>query len=237
VKKESVSILIPAHGAQNFIELCLNTIEKQTYFQNFNHYEILVGVDNCRETLNKLIDIRRQYRNLRVFMMKENKGTYITKNTLISLSEHQHLFFFDSDDLMDLNLVERVMEETPKYDVVQFSFKKFVDEGGYNDGYNIKYSEGAIYYNRSVFERYGGFQPWVCSADTELFFRLRTDVKKGVIDEPLFFRRLHGKSLTLRKETGRKSELRKKYFKLIDKPLEEKPFFIKRVENDYLEIL
>ena len=32
--------------------------------------------------------------------MKENKGTYITINTLMTISKYDHLIRFDSDDIM-----------------------------------------------------------------------------------------------------------------------------------------
>ena len=57
--------------------------------------------------------------------MKENKGTYITINTLMIIYKYYHLIRFDSDDIMYPKLVEKVMNQNKKYDIVRFKMKNF----------------------------------------------------------------------------------------------------------------
>ena len=57
--------------------------------------------------------------------MKENKGTYITINTLMTIYKYYHLIRFDSDDIMYPNFVEKIMIQNTKYDMVRFKMKNF----------------------------------------------------------------------------------------------------------------
>lgn len=57
--------------------------------------------------------------------MKENKGTYITINTLMTIYKYYHLIRFDFDDIVNSKLVEKVMNKNKKYDMVRFKMKNF----------------------------------------------------------------------------------------------------------------
>ena len=42
------------------------------------------------ELINKVKEIMHKYRNLRVFMMDSNMGTYVTSNTLLDLIQYEN---------------------------------------------------------------------------------------------------------------------------------------------------
>lgn len=56
-----------------------------------DNWEILFGIDGCEETLNYLPSIRKNDKNLCVFMMKNNKGTNITTNTIMTIAKYDNL--------------------------------------------------------------------------------------------------------------------------------------------------
>lgn len=235
-----VSILVTAYNTQNYIEDCLDSIENQTYFQSNNKFEVLVGIDNCEKTLKKLKEIRYKYRNLRIFMMNSNKGTYITTNTLIEISKYNQIIRFDSDDIMMSGMIQRIMDFVNTHDLIRFSVYN-VDgkEGTLLDPKSyIRHPHGVALFKKKIFDIYGGFQPWISSADTELLERIKYggEVNSIVIDEPLFKRRIHQNSLTRRKDTGFGASKRKEYRKLIDEVEYTKIKNIPRIRNDYEEI-
>jgi cellulose synthase/poly-beta-1,6-N-acetylglucosamine synthase-like glycosyltransferase len=104
--KHGISIIITAYKAVKYIKETLDSILNQIWFNINDNWEILLGVDGCDETLNYLHSIRKNYKNLRIFMMKKNKGTYITSNTMMSIAKYDYLLRFDSDDIMNPNLIE-----------------------------------------------------------------------------------------------------------------------------------
>ncbi len=231
--KEGVSILIPAYKSQDFIEECLDSIESQTYFNNNDNYEILVGVDNCQETLNKLLEIRHKYRNLRVFMMEKNVSWPIVSNTLLDLIKHDLFIRFDADDIMYPHMVNEIIKHSD-FDIIRFKFNEF----GNSDRIAPKFSEGVIAYKKKIFETYGGFQPWVCGADTEFLNRIHFDksLKIKRINANLFGRRVHPQSLTQNPQTGRGSVVRSQYQKKIKEMNRKTPTKIPRIKVEYYEI-
>jgi len=98
LKKKKYSIVIPAYNCVDYIEQCLDSIEKQTYFKKNNEFEVLVGVDGCQKTLSKILKIKHKYRNLRVFEFGTNKGCYVTLNSLILASNYDNICIFGADD-------------------------------------------------------------------------------------------------------------------------------------------
>ena len=56
-------------------------------------------------------------------MMKKNKGTYITSNTMMSIAKYDYLLRFDSDDIMNPNLIEILMKESESDDIDKILFK------------------------------------------------------------------------------------------------------------------
>lgn len=54
--KEGVSIILTAWKTQDYIEECLDSINKQQFFnKEKTNYEILLGIDGCEKTLEKSI--------------------------------------------------------------------------------------------------------------------------------------------------------------------------------------
>jgi glycosyltransferase involved in cell wall biosynthesis len=195
--KKPISIIITAYKSQNFIEDCLNSIEKQTYFNDNNNYEILIGIDCCNDTLVKVNEIRHKYRNLKVYMMKNNKGTYVTTNTLLKLAKYDNLIRFDSDDIMTPYLINEIMSYSENYDIIKFKYIDYIDSlKKIKGGLRPNAANGAIYFKKNVFEISGGYLPWKTAADFEFIERLKNFVKIYTIDNFLFYRRVHSEQIT-----------------------------------------
>ena len=102
MNEEGVSICITAYHVEKYIKDCLDSVVNQTWFNTHNDWEIIVGVDGCEKTLSQLKTIMNNYKNLRVFMMDSNKGTYITSNTIMSNATYENIFRFDGDDIISI---------------------------------------------------------------------------------------------------------------------------------------
>ena len=208
--KKSISIILTAYKTQNYIEETLDSIENQTYFKNNDNYEILLGIDGCKDTLEKVKSIRSKYRNLRVFMMSKNVGTYITTNTMLSLCKGENIIRFDTDDVMKDNMVERVIHHLKNHEYIRFGFCDFYKTIKHTTPRGMK-AFGVCAYRKSLIDKLGGYKAWSCSADADLYFRSKSVISCKLINEILFFRRRHDDSLTLNKKTCNGSVEREKY--------------------------
>lgn len=224
-----ISIIVTAYQTQDYIEECLDSIEKQTYFINNDNFEVLVGVDACQDTYNKLQEIKYKYRNLSIYMMSENKGTYITTNTLIDLVKNENVIRFDSDDIMTPNLVKEVFNNKKDNDVIMLGYVDIKDDQVTS---KLCIAGGIIYFKKSVMDNIaGGYQPWKCAADSEMMVRIMSKVKIMELKKILFYRRIHDNSLTKRLDTGHNSDIRNKYTKQIKSHYKETEIKIERVVN------
>lgn len=234
-KKEGISICLTAYETQNYIEDCLNSIENQTYFNDINNFEILLGIDHCEKTLAKVKKIQHKYRNLRVFMMNKNVGTYMTTNTMMSLAQYKWILRFDTDDIMLPNMIESIllyMREHPDIDILRPYAINFGRKSG------LLYDKhGCILMKKEIFKKFGGYRPWRCAADGEHQKRLEQFVNIKKYTTVVFKRRVHTNNLTIAADTNFGSDIRKKYIKFIkeSKYKNEKEAMIKCETAEYTE--
>lgn len=230
--EKGVSICITAYKADKFIKECLDSVMNQTWFKTHDNWEIIVGVDGCARTLHYLQSIMGNYKNLRVLMMDSNKGTYVTTNTIMKEAKYSGLIRFDSDDKMLPIMVQRILEEKKDNDLIYFRMQNF----GNNTARNS--SCGQVYIRHEVFDKFGGYRPWVCSADLELQKRLKKFVKVKKIREVLFNRRIHNANLTVDKKTNFTSPIRLSINQTIEREKFnfEKEAIIECVTNTFKEI-
>ena len=237
-EKKPISIIVTAYQTQDFIEETLDSIENQTYFKDNDNFEVLVGVDGCQDTLNKLLEIRHKYRNLRILMMKRNAGTYFVTNTLLKQVKYENILRFDSDDIMKPHMINEIMAVSNQSDVVRVKCNDFKVENNnvIHTGYR-RYAAGVIFYKKSVFDVFGGYRTWKCAADSELIQRIEKRIKIKKINKILFERRIHTKSLSNDNKTRVGSDLRVGYHKKIREDKNNTEVYVKIKTVKFKEIL
>jgi glycosyltransferase involved in cell wall biosynthesis len=204
LREETLSVIIPAFGASEYIEACLDSIVSQ----NYEKLEILVGVDNCPDTLSKLKEISHKYSNLRIFSTNRSVGPYVIRNSLVELSKYNNLLFFDADDIMRFNLIIKLRPHFNGGSIIRFKYFNFTDASNIVASSKIHrdVAHGIFFIPKHIFEKIGGFQPWRVGADTEFIKRSSVNSIKTVeINLPLFYRRIHPNSLTQHSATNHKS--------------------------------
>lgn len=195
-----LSVIIPAYKAIKYIDECIASIKGDC--------EILIGVDACEETYNHIKHLEN------VYYFKENVGPYVIKNTLVDQAKYDSILFFDSDDVMAPGTIEKVTEILSSKDYVKLSYIDFIKKPLLS---GIVYSNAVIGIKKDVFNSINGFYPWRCSADTELVNRLKhNNFSCKTILNVCYYRRLHKDNLTVRKETGHGSPIRKTYVDYIN---------------------
>jgi glycosyltransferase involved in cell wall biosynthesis len=233
-ERKPISIIITAYKSEEFIEETLDSIENQTYFINNDNFEVLIGVDACEETLKKIQKIRNKYRNISVIMMNNNVGTYVTTNTLLDLVKYNNILRFDSDDIMLPKMIEEISFYISKCNVIRIKCGDFIvinNKKKYSGFERI--AAGVIFYKKNFFLKLGGYQPWVCAADSELIKRMGKNFVISNINEVLFDRRVHDNNLSNTKKTGINSELRKAYHKIIGEIKLGDEIYVKKITGTY----
>jgi len=212
-----ISILVTAYNNTLYIKQALDSIVESCGELEF---EILVGIDNCSKTLDYLNSIRKSLSTkIKILFFTKKSGTYIIRNTLALHSKYENLIFFDSDDVMRKPLVNEVLKHLNNYEYVRYGYQVFNGEltlplDGNIGLKNKVYHTGTFGIKKNIFMDFNGFEPWICAADGEFYWRVVANNKKIISLNivGLFYRR-HNNNLTLGSTTGMGSPLRKEYHK------------------------
>lgn len=210
--KENLSIIISAYRVENFIEQALDSIFNQKNY-NLDQVEVLVGIDGCQTTKQKLELIRNNYPKfrLRIIYFHNNVGTYIVCNTLITIAKYNNIIRFDSDDIMTDKMLYTIMSQNTKYNVIKFSMMNFEDSNpNVTEIYKIA-SEGCRFFTKKLFMLVGGYMPWRHTADSEFNNRIMPVTCELYIEEVLLKRRRHANALTKCNQTKIDSPERNAY--------------------------
>jgi glycosyltransferase involved in cell wall biosynthesis len=215
-----ISIIIPTYKNVNFLIPCLNSLMYSC--ENLFEFEILLGIDNCQETLDFVSQNSFfNNENIQIFYFPKNVGPYVIRNTLYKVSKYKNILFFDSDDVMMESSIPKILDRLFSHRIVKFKFYNFTDGTDYlreKLKTSSQIAHGAFAIRSDCFAELNGFFGWKCGADTEFLERYEFfDYDYYKFDEPLFYRRYHGNNITKSKETGINSEFREKYRQYIYK--------------------
>ena len=205
-----VSVIIPTFDNIEFIDETLTSIYNSG--KDFE-YEILIGIDGCNKSLKYLKD-KSYPDNTKIFFFPTNKGPYLIKNTLSTLSKYDNLLFFDSDDIMEENMIGYCLNSLNKYQCVKPRLHNFKIVNGkmVNEVGRKNWGEGVFAIRKPIFDYHNGFEGWLVAADSDFMNRLyKNNTSVDLTQEILLLRRLHDKGLTSRPDTGLRSSLRSKY--------------------------
>ena len=121
---DKISVIVPAYNAEKTIGKCLETLVNQTY----DNMEIIVIDDGSKDgTLKILKDYQKKYPNKFIIISRENKGIGYTRNEGIKKATGKYLGFIDSDDYVELEMYEHLLEHMrkTKSDIVVCDYYQF----------------------------------------------------------------------------------------------------------------
>lgn len=214
-KPYEVSVVIPTYDNVEFLEECISSVIESA--SKCCEYEILIGIDNCKKTL-EFVGSNRLFKNksIKMYYFSKNVGPYIVRNSLASKAKYDNILFFDSDDVMMENMIQSLMENFDGKELLKFKFFNF--EHNDPSEYTISkiYAHATFLIRKKKFYKMNGFYGWKCGADAEFSERY---IGQGndvyFLDTPLYYRRYHDKNITRLPETGLNSKLRDRYGKII----------------------
>lgn len=124
---ELISIIIPIFKVEKYLEECLESVIHQTY----KNLEIILvddgSPDNCPSICDKyaLMDTRIKV------IHQENQGLSAARNTGIKYATGEYIFFLDSDDYLNINYCEKIINvaKNVECDIVISKIVTIDDEG------------------------------------------------------------------------------------------------------------
>lgn len=219
------TVVIAAYNAAPWLRQCLESVASQQLPHGWRG-RILLGIDACTATLMVARKLSIPGLTLRYFPSRV--GPYVIFNSLAcSLARDSNVLVrFDADDLMLNDYLHRQLDILDPYvpnitqtwscytgpDLRPLSAPVSNGSKTRADGRRFAPSDGQFLMTYSAWNRLGGFQPWWCHADTEFLKRAAlSSIKRSVVPQHLYIRRIHTGSLTQSREMGYRSAMRDYY--------------------------
>lgn len=126
-----VSIVVPIYNVEQYLEKCIKSIVDQTY----SNLEIILVDDGSKDSSSEICNKWKEEDQRIVVIHKENGGLSSARNAGLEVATGDYIMFEDSDDWLELDIVEKCVERIEKdaSDLVIFGYTK-VDEKSKNLG-------------------------------------------------------------------------------------------------------
>ncbi len=217
-----ISVIMPVHNGENFIENAIQSILLQTY-KNFE----LIIIDDGSTDMTKEIVLNIKDRRVRILSNKLKMGLVKTRERGILNAKGEFIAFLDSDDLSipkRLEVQQKFLTDHPEIGLVG-SWVKVINADGKKIGKTWKhvtspdlipgfllfrncFTQSTIMMRRAVIERYIFRKEFTIAPDYDLWVRIAQQYKIANIPEALSFYRIHDSNISqlpssnVREETG-----------------------------------
>ena len=112
--EKDLSIIVPVYNVEKYLDKCLNSLVNQTV----RNYEIIVVNDGTKDNSQSIIDrYVKEYPDLIRSFIKENGGLSDARNYGLKYAKGKYICFLDSDDYVELNFYEGMLELATKSDL------------------------------------------------------------------------------------------------------------------------
>lgn len=147
MSKKLVSIIIPVYNVEKYLFECLESVITQTY----TDIEIIVVNDGSPDNSHIIIkDFADRDCRIKV-INKKNAGLSAARNTGISAANGQYLMFVDSDDKIDVMMVEKLIAKIEDVDLVVASYYRMYEDNSIARVFDISgHLESEVFQRRLV---------------------------------------------------------------------------------------
>lgn len=213
------SFVIPCYNVEKFVEDCINSIVNQNFGEIT--YEIICiednSTDNTYEILKKLSESNP---NIILHKNECNKGVSYNRNVGINLSHGKWIAFFDSDDLMMPDVINKIYNVAEKNNADCLALKALDVEEDFkiNQIDKIDINSGRIYANAICSAIYNNnkLKEWKLLFNENLsfgedtvfrgLFFLKSEIKI-VTDIAWYLRRKNSNSITQTRDLNKQKKI------------------------------
>lgn len=114
-----ISVIVPVYNVERYLEECLNSIQQQSY----TDIEVILVNDGSTDH-SKTICERYCEEDSRFYLLNQtNQGQSSARNVGVAASKGEFIAFVDSDDIIQKNYLEKLMQYmTEEVDIVESNF-------------------------------------------------------------------------------------------------------------------
>lgn len=142
MESKKISVIIPVYNCEGYLERCLNSVINQTY----KNLEIIIINDGSTDSSGDICKKYAESDSRIIYRHTENHGLSAARNLGLKNASGDFIGFVDSDDYIELNMYERLMNALTENSaqIAQGAIEAFDENGkilwglGNNDSFNIE---------------------------------------------------------------------------------------------------
>jgi len=145
MKKPTITIVIPVYNVENVVMETLMSVKNQKSSPD----EVLIIDDGSTDNSFNIINNFKDVQGWKI-LQTTNQGLGLTRNFGRSNSKSEYIYFLDSDDIINDNLIEDMREIINQYnkpDMILFSGETFDDNSTNNKKPNLKFTLNGQYFH------------------------------------------------------------------------------------------
>lgn len=119
--KKKVSIIVPIYNSEEYIDRCIKSILQQTY----DRFELILIDDGSTDRSKEICQNYKKIDKRIMAISQKNGGAGLARNVGLQHATGDYLLFVDSDDWIDVDLLENVVKKIEYYhaEAVVFGWK------------------------------------------------------------------------------------------------------------------
>ena len=110
-QKALVSIVVPVYGTEAYLPACIDSLIRQSY----SNLQIVLVDDQSPDRCPEICDTYAEKDSRILVIHQKNKGVSGARNTGIAHSEGDYIMFVDSDDELETNAIEVLINDIIEY--------------------------------------------------------------------------------------------------------------------------
>lgn len=148
-----LTIVVPVYNVEKYLKKCIDSI----LFQTYKDFTLLLINDGSTDSSGDICDYYGKIDNRVKVVHKKNEGLSATRNLGIDLANSKYIQFIDSDDYIELNMCENLIDKMEKnnLDMIICGYFLEVEENG------IFKSSNNIFYHNLLCETQDAFAQYV----------------------------------------------------------------------------
>ncbi len=152
--QELISVIVPVYNVEKYVDKCIESIINQTY----KNLEIILVDDGSTDNSGKICDEYAKADSRVVVMHKNNGGLSDARNTGINEAKGRYITFVDSDDYIDVNMIELMYERIFKdnSDMCMCNFCRVDEKGTLLDIKDDGFIEDMVLTKSDIFAKFIG---------------------------------------------------------------------------------
>ena len=150
--KANISVIIPVYNVEKYLSECLDSVVNQTY----KNLQIILVDDGSTDFSGKICDVYAEKDNRITVVHQKNAGAGAAKNTGLELIDGDYFSIIDSDDYIELDMYEKMVNSLEKYnaDIVQCLFRNVFVNDSFDRKYKIKGNYPKVLTSKSFLKEY-----------------------------------------------------------------------------------